>query len=88
MTKLSYLHGNHSELNLGLVGAGIQASLTPAMHEREAAEHGLTCRYQLIDLDALGLEADALPEILDEAESAGLAGLNITHPASSRFFRS
>lgn len=80
MTKLSYLHGNHSQLKLGLVGAGIQASLTPAMHEREAAEHGLTCRYQLIDLDALGLEADALPEILDEAESAGLAGLNITHP--------
>jgi len=50
------------------------------MHEREAAEHGLTCRYQLIDLDALGLPADALPEILDAAESAGFAGLNITHP--------
>lgn len=80
MTKLSYLHGNHASLKLGLVGAGIQASRTPAMHEREAAEHGLTCKYQLIDLDALGLQADALPEILDEAESAGFAGLNITHP--------
>jgi shikimate dehydrogenase len=25
---------------LGLIGSGIQASLTPAMHEREGAEQG------------------------------------------------
>ena len=25
---------------VGLIGAGIQASLTPAMHEREGARHG------------------------------------------------
>lgn len=40
-------------LLLGLIGSGIQASLTPAMHEREAAEHGVHCLYQLIDLDWL-----------------------------------
>ena len=45
---------NRARLLLGLIGSGIQASLTPAMHEREAAEHGLLCLYQLIDLDSLG----------------------------------
>jgi shikimate dehydrogenase len=34
---------NRSKLLLGLIGSDIQASLTPAMHEREAAEHGLHC---------------------------------------------
>jgi shikimate dehydrogenase len=67
-------------LLLGLIGSGIQASLTPAMHEREAAEHGLQCLYQLIDLDPLGLQADALSELLAAAERMGFAGLNITHP--------
>ncbi len=50
------------------------------MHEREAAEQGLLCEYRLIDLETLGLEADALPQILEEAERSGFAGLNITHP--------
>lgn len=65
---------------LGLIGAGIQASLTPAMHEIEAAAHGLTAIYKLIDLDRLGLTADALPELLTAAERLGFNGLNITHP--------
>jgi shikimate dehydrogenase len=72
--------GNRSRLLLGLIGSGIQASLTPAMHEREAARQGLLCLYQLIDLDTLGLRADALPELLAAAERMGFAGLNITHP--------
>jgi shikimate dehydrogenase len=65
---------------LGLIGAGIQASRTPSMHEREAAEQGLRCEYRLIDLDERGLSAPALPELLDNAERDGFAGLNITHP--------
>ena len=28
---------------VGLIGAAIQASRSPALHEREAAEQGLTC---------------------------------------------
>ena len=40
---------------LGLIGAGIQSSLTPAMHERECSTQGLRCLYQLIDLDELHL---------------------------------
>jgi shikimate dehydrogenase len=65
---------------VGLIGTGIQASRTPALHEREGAEHGLRCIYKLIDLEALGLGADALPELLTAAQSFGFAGLNITHP--------
>lgn len=50
------------------------------MHEREAAEHGLTCLYQPIDLDAPGRGPQALPDLLSSAERMGFAGLNITHP--------
>jgi shikimate dehydrogenase len=64
----------------GLIGAGIQASRTPAMHEREADEQGLRYVYKLIDLDALGLGVEALPELLVAAKRMGFAGLNITYP--------
>ncbi len=74
------LEGNRRRLLLGLIGSSIQASRTPAMHEREAAEHGLTCLYQLIDLDAPGRGAEALSDLLTAAERVGFAGLNITHP--------
>ena len=65
---------------LGLIGAGIQASRAPALHEREAAEHGLRCIYKLIDIERLGVGIDALEELLTAAERMGFAGLNITHP--------
>jgi shikimate dehydrogenase len=65
---------------VGLIGAGIQASRTPSMHEHEAAAQGLQCEYRLIDLEKLGVGADALPDLLDDAESQGFAGLNITYP--------
>jgi shikimate dehydrogenase len=69
-----------AKLLLGLVGAGIQASRTPTMHEREAQAHGIPCTYRLLDLDVLGSSADMLPLLLGAAERAGFAGLNITHP--------
>ena len=50
------------------------------MHEMEAAAQGLTCLYQLIDLELLGLGAEALPDLLTAAERMGFSGLNITHP--------
>ena len=65
---------------VGLVGAGIQASLTPRMHMEEGAAQGLDYAYRLIDLDVLGLTATDLPKILTEAEQAGFAGLNVTFP--------
>lgn len=65
---------------IGLIGAGIQASRTPAMHQREGAELGLRYLYRLIDLEVLGLDANALPDLLIAAERMGFSGLNITHP--------
>jgi len=65
---------------VGLVGTGIQASRTPALHEREGAEQGLRYIYKLIDLEVLGLDVDALPEIVTAAQRLGFAGLNVTHP--------
>jgi shikimate dehydrogenase len=67
-------------LLVGLIGAGIPASRTPAMHEAEAAAQGLRCVYTLIDLEVLGLGADALPNLITAAERMGFAGLNVTHP--------
>ncbi|MET0530341.1 MAG: shikimate dehydrogenase [Microvirga sp.] len=65
---------------VGLIGDGIQASRTPRLHEREGAEQGLRCIYKLIDLEILGLDADALPDLLTAAQRFGFAGLNITYP--------
>lgn len=67
-------------LKAGLIGAGIQASLTPAMHMREGEAQGFSYDYELIDLSQIGATPADLPRLLDEAEARGFAGLNITHP--------
>ena len=64
----------------GLIGTGISASLTPALHEREGAEQGLRHVYRLLDLESLRLGVEALPELLTAAERTGFAGVNVTHP--------
>ena len=73
-------NSSRSRYLVGLIGAGIQASRTPAMHEHEAAQQGLRCEYRLIDLEKLQVGAEALPDLLKEAERNGFVGLNITHP--------
>ncbi|HUN44380.1 MAG TPA: shikimate dehydrogenase [Acetobacteraceae bacterium] len=67
-------------LLLGLIGAGIQASRTPALHEQEGQARGLRTIYRLIDLERLELSAASLPDLLLAAERMGFDGLNITHP--------
>lgn len=64
----------------GLIGSGIQASRTPALHEHEGDAQGLRYLYRLIDIDALGLDPSALPRLLDGAQNSGFTGLNITFP--------
>lgn len=64
----------------GLIGAGIQASRTPALHEHEGDAQGLRYLYQLIDLDKLHLDSTALPDLLQAAERMNYTGLNITFP--------
>ncbi|MDF0729635.1 shikimate dehydrogenase [Pseudomonas entomophila] len=64
----------------GLIGRGIQASRTPALHEHEGDAQGLRYLYRLIDADPLGVDDSALPGLLDAAELTGFTGLNITFP--------
>nr|WP_248089315.1 shikimate dehydrogenase [Pseudomonas fluorescens] len=64
----------------GLIGAGIQASRTPALHEHEGDTQGLRYLYRLIDLEPLHLDLDALPDLLRASELMHFNGLNITYP--------
>lgn len=69
-----------SAILCGLIGAGIQGSRSPALHEAEARAQGLQLRYELIDLDVLGAGPEALPGLLEDAARKGFRGLNITFP--------
>ena len=69
-----------NKLLCGLIGAGIQQSLTPAMQEEEARQQGLRLHYQLIDLDRTPGSLEQLPALLTAARIMGFAGLNITFP--------
>ena len=50
------------------------------MHEEEGEHLGLRLIYRRIDLDALKIGPEALPDLLIAAERVGFAGLNITYP--------
>src|SRR3954467_9064574 len=65
---------------VGLIGAGIGTSLSPALHEREAAELGLRYVYRTLDIAELGVAPDDAGELLAPARAAGFDGLNVTHP--------
>jgi shikimate dehydrogenase len=69
-----------NEILVGLIGEGIQESLSPALHEEEAKRQGLTLRYRLIDLAQDGRSVADLPRLIESAEAGGFDGLNITHP--------
>jgi shikimate dehydrogenase len=74
-------HPAHAgEHQVGLIGAGIGASLSPALHEREAAELGLDYTYRLIDIDEPAWAAHEIGELVGHARAAGYSGLNVTHP--------
>jgi shikimate dehydrogenase len=68
------------DLVVGLIGAGIGPSLSPALHEREARALGLPYRYRLLDLDVLGLPAQRVGELLARVRAGGYRGVNVTHP--------
>lgn len=72
MAKDSYL--------VGLIGAGIGPSLSPALHQREADRQGLRYLYRLLDLDVLGRTPEAVGDLVRAARDLGYDGLNITHP--------
>lgn len=67
---------------VGLIGAGIGPSLSPALHEREAAELDLEYAYRLIEIG----EHD-VGELLDRVRRAGFCGVNVTHPCKQDIVR-
>src|SRR4029078_885500 len=67
-----------SKLLVGLIGAGLQRSLSPALQEEEARQHGLRLHYQLIDIAGTGVEV--LPVLIRAIRLMNFAGMNITFP--------
>jgi shikimate dehydrogenase len=65
----------------GLIGAGITASPTPVLHEREADHHGFRYLYRILDLPTLGLRVDQVEDLVRHARLLGYSGLNVTYPA-------
>lgn len=65
---------------VGLIGAGIGESLSPALHEREAALLGLDYAYKLFDLDELDRPPEDIGALVRDAVEQGFSGLNVTHP--------
>ncbi len=64
-------------IKVGLIGQGISASRSPAMHEAEGRRQGLDLCYDRFDTED---DHRSLSELLDAAQADGYAGLNITHP--------
>jgi shikimate dehydrogenase len=65
---------------IGLIGAGIQASRSPDLHEAAGAAIGRRLFYHLIDAQQSGFGVADLPRVLDALRWGGFAGANITHP--------
>jgi len=63
---------------VGLIGANIKSSLSPALHEDAFAAAGLRGHYHLMDLDLL--PGRTLAELLASVRAAGFAGVNVTYP--------
>jgi quinate/shikimate dehydrogenase (NAD+) len=63
---------------VGLIGANIMGSLSPALHEDAFAAAGIRGHYHLMDLDRL--PARRLEDLLAAVKTAGFAGVNVTFP--------
>jgi shikimate dehydrogenase len=69
---------NNRKVLLGLVGANIMGSLSPAIFAAAFADAGIDGFYHLMDVDRLS--GRRLPQLLDAVKTAGFAGVNITYP--------
>jgi quinate/shikimate dehydrogenase (NAD+) len=63
---------------LGLIGANIQGSMSPALFADAFAAAGIDGFYHLLDVDRL--PERRLPQLLEAIKAAGFAGANITYP--------
>lgn len=64
----------------GLVGRDIGYSLSPFLHEAEAAALGFDVHYQLIDAAKRQFGAPDLDALITNARRLGFSGLNVTQP--------
>jgi shikimate dehydrogenase len=67
-----------TRLLVGLIGANIQGSLSPALHEDACAAAGIAGHYHLMDLDRL--PGRRLDELLAAMQVTGFDGVNVTYP--------
>jgi quinate/shikimate dehydrogenase (NAD+) len=63
---------------VGLIGANISGSLSPALHADAFAAAGIDGYYHLMDVDRLA--GRRLPQLLGAVKAAGFAGTNVTFP--------
>lgn len=66
---------------LGLLGANIATSLSPALHQAEASALGLAdYSYDLLDLHDLNRSPEQAGAVLRQAVADGYTGFSVTHP--------
>jgi shikimate dehydrogenase len=63
---------------VGLIGANIMKSLSPALHQDAFVAAGFEGFYHLMDVDQL--PGRSLKQLLDAARTTGFAGTNVTFP--------
>lgn len=63
---------------VGLIGANILQSLSPALHEDAFAAAGIRGAYHLMDVDVL--EGRTLADLVAAARTVGFTGFNVTFP--------
>jgi shikimate dehydrogenase len=63
---------------LGLIGAPIAHSASPAMHEAAGEALGVRCRYHLIEVP--GASLDRLRTMLEGVRTLTFSGVNVTYP--------
>jgi shikimate dehydrogenase len=68
-------------IKVALIGAGIERSLSPVLHEREGSVLGFDYAYELRDLGDDASDPAAVAAAVAAARSDGLRGLNVTHPS-------
>jgi shikimate dehydrogenase len=63
---------------VGLLGANIQGSISPALFAEAFAAAGIEGYYHLLDVDRL--RERRLPQLVEAIKAAGFAGANVTYP--------
>ncbi len=69
-----------SALRVGLIGAGISASRSPAMHVAAGRALRLDVCYDLIDTDGANWQGLSLDVVLSRLAAMGYVGVNVTFP--------